>query len=403
MSDGAVPPEDADPPEEPAPSHEAPPAGKPADVGTPVDEVEVDRPPRSRWATTRAAAGALLLGLLAFAATAALLAGFVALADRPTASRAVASPPVPAVATPSVSTSAGASAAASAEASASASPDGAPASPAGPAASAPPVSDPVLVGAGDIADCSLEGGAATAALLDGIEGTVFTAGDNVYPDGSPAGFRDCYGASWGRHLERTRPAAGNHDWETRDLAGYLGYFGAAAAPNGTSWYSYDLGTWHVIVLDSDCAQVGGCGADSAQGRWLAADLAGSSARCTMAIWHHPRFSSGEHGNDPTVAPFWRALYDAGADVVVNGHDHDYERFVPQDPDARPDDARGLREFVVGTGGAGLRRFPTIWPNSAARSWTVHGVIRFVLHPTGYDWRFVPVRGGFADAGSGTCH
>ena len=118
----------------------------------------------------------------------------------------------------------------------------------------------------------------------------------------------------------------------------------------------------------------------------------------MAIWHHPRFSSGEHGNDPTVGPFWRALYDAGADVVVNGHDHDYERFVPQDPDARPDEARGLREFVVGTGGAGLRRFPTIWPNSAARSWTVHGVVRFVLHPTGYDWRFVPVRGDFDDAG-----
>ena len=152
----------------------------------------------------------------------------------------------------------------------------------------------------------------------------------------------------------------------RALAGYIGYFGAAAEPDGTSWYSYDLGTWHIVVLDSDCSSVGGCGADSPQGRWLAADLKASTATCTLAIWHHPRFSSGEHGNDTEVAPFWQALYDAGADVVINGHDHDYERFAPQDPNGRADRARGIREFVVGTGGAALRTFPTTAANSELR-------------------------------------
>ena len=167
---------------------------------------------------------------------------------------------------------------------------------------------------------------------------MFTAGDNAYENGSPDQFRDCYDPTWGAFKDRTRPAAGNHDWETKDLAGYLGYFGEAAAPQGVSWYSYDLGTWHVVVLDSDCAAVGGCEATSPQGRWLAADLAASDATCTLAIWHHPRFSSGFHGNIAEVAPFWEALYAAGADVVINGHDHDYERFAPQTPDATIDQA-----------------------------------------------------------------
>jgi hypothetical protein len=266
-----------------------------------------------------------------------------------------------------------------------------------------PSGDPVLVGAGDIADCSLDDDSATAALIDGIPGTVFTAGDNAYGDGTAAQFTDCYGPTWGRFLDRTRPAAGNHDWNTRDLAGYLGYFGAAAVPNGSSWYSYDLGTWHVVVLDSDCSSVGGCAPDSVQGKWLTADLAGSTARCTLAIWHHPRFSSGEHGNDTEVAPFWQTLYDAGADVVINGHDHDYERFAPQDPAAQLDRDRGLREFVVGTGGAALRAFPTTAANSELRAAVAHGVIRLVLHPTSYEWRFISTTGAFSDTGSGSCH
>jgi len=272
-----------------------------------------------------------------------------------------------------------------------------------PSPSAGASGDPVLVGAGDIADCGLTDDTATAELLDTIGGTVFTAGDNAYPDGTADQFRDCYAPTWGRHLARTRPAAGNHDWVTKDLAGYLGYFGAAAAPAGTSWYGYDLGAWHVIVLDSDCAAVGGCESESAQGRWLAADLATSTARCTLAIWHHPRFSSGEHGNDTSVAPFWRALHDAGADLIVNGHDHDYERFAPQDPDGREDVARGIRELVVGTGGAALRTFPKVVANSQLRVAAYHGVIQLVLHPTSYEWRFITTSGDFSDSGNGSCH
>jgi hypothetical protein len=263
--------------------------------------------------------------------------------------------------------------------------------------------DPVLVGAGDIADCGLRADTATARLVATIGGTVFTAGDNAYPNGSARQFRACYGPTWGRFRTRTRPAPGNHDWVTRRLAGYRGYFGARAAPKGTSWYSYDLGTWHVIVLDSDCSFVGGCGPRSTQGRWLAADLRASAKRCTLAIWHHPRFSSGQHGNATSVAPFWRALYKAGAEVVINGHDHDYERFAPQTPTGRADAARGIREFVVGTGGAALRPFARSAPNSQHRTARAHGVIRLVLHATSYEWRFIPTAGRFRDSGNGQCH
>jgi len=265
------------------------------------------------------------------------------------------------------------------------------------------IGDPVLVGAGDIATCGLDGDQATAELIDGIPGTVFTAGDNAYERGSAAEFRACYEPTWGRFLARTKPAPGNHDHETRQLAGYRGYFGTAAAPNGTSWYSFDLGTWHIVVLDSSCGDVGGCGPGSAQGRWLTADLKASSADCTLAVWHHPRFSSGFHGNDREVGPFWQTLYGAGADVIVNGHDHDYERFAPQDPAGKADAARGLRELVVGTGGAELRDFAEIKANSIVRATGAHGVIRFVLRPTGYDWRFISTTGEFSDLGSGTCH
>ncbi|MEP6639409.1 MAG: metallophosphoesterase [Chloroflexota bacterium] len=340
-----------------------------------------DAPPPSG---PRSIARSVVLGTVAFVATFLLLFGLLNVARRSAGGEASA-PPF-AAATPSAASG--------------------PIDPAesGSPSALPTISgDPVLVGAGDIADCGLDSGAATAALLAGIAGTVFTAGDNAYPSGTAAQFRDCYGPFWGRQLERTRPAAGNHDWETRDLAGYLGYFGSRAGPADTSWYSYALGPWHVIVLDSDCSSVGGCGPDSPQGRWLASDLAASTARCTLAIWHQPRFSSGEHGNDPSVAPFWRALYDAGADLVINGHDHDYERFAPQDPEGKEDRLRGIREFVVGTGGAALRDFTTQSANSELRAAVSHGVIRLVLHPGSYGWSFLPTKPGFTDAGSGPCH
>ena len=267
-----------------------------------------------------------------------------------------------------------------------------------------PIGDPVLVGAGDIGHCESTGDEATAALLDGIDGTVFTAGDNAYRTGTADEFRDCYQPSWGRHLGRTRPAAGDNDWDTAGLAGYIGYFGdAARGPGGASWYSYDLGTWHVIVLDSTCAKAGGCDPASAQGRWLRRDLAESDASCTLAVIHHPRFSSGEHGDTPAMDAFWRPLYDAGVDVVVSGHDHDYERFAPQDPEGRLDVARGIREFVVGTGGAPLRDFARVAPNSELRVLVGHGVIAFTLHDGSYEWEFIVADSDFRDYGVSPCH
>ncbi len=286
----------------------------------------------------------------------------------------------------------------------------APASPSIPASAAPsiappPMDAPVLVGAGDIASCDSDGDEATAALLDGIPGTVFTAGDNAYDDGSAEDFRECYDPSWGRHKDRTWPAAGNHDWHTDDLAGYRDYFGAAAAgPDGASWYARDLGTWRIIVLDSDCDDVDGCDPDSPQGQWLAAELASSTATCTVAIFHHPRFSSGdEHGDDPSMDALWRPLYAAGVDVILNGHDHDYERFAPQDPDGREDRERGIRQFVVGTGGRDLRGFDDIRPNSELASNLAHGVLALTLLDGSYRWEFHAAASDFSDSGTAFCH
>ena len=260
-------------------------------------------------------------------------------------------------------------------------------------------SDPVFVGAGDISNCSHNNDEATAKLLDGITGTVFTLGDNSYPDGTAAQFADCYGPTWGRHKNRTRPAPGNHDYHTSGASGYYNYFGAAAGDPGKGYYSYNLGAWHIISLNSET----GYGAGSAQEQWLRADLAANTAVCTLAYWHHPRFSSGNHGNSTRSQGFWQVLYEYGADLVLNGHDHTYERFAPQNPNAQADPNRGIREFVVGTGGAGLYPFPTIQPNSQIRNNTTFGVLKLTLHATSYDWQFVPIAGQtFTDSGTSNC-
>ncbi len=266
--------------------------------------------------------------------------------------------------------------------------------------------DPVFVGAGDITGCSTNKDESTAQLLDSIAGTVFTLGDNVYPNGALTEFNDCYAPTWGRHKDRTYPAPGNHDYNTAGAEGYYTYFGAAASPldinctvNCKGYYSYDLGTWHIIVLNSEIDRAVG----SPQEQWLRADLAAHQSVCTLAYWHKPRFSSGGHGNTTTVQPFWQVLYDYEADVVLNGHDHDFERFAPQDPTGQADPTRGIREFVVGTGGAGLTPFLTIQPNSEIRNNTTTGVIKLTLHPTSYDWEFVPIAGQtFTDSGSSNC-
>lgn len=262
----------------------------------------------------------------------------------------------------------------------------------------------VLVGAGDIASCTSTGDEATANLLDGIAGTVFTVGDNVYPNGTATEFANCYGPSWGRHKARTRPAPGNHDYNTTGAAGYYGYFGAAAGEPGKGYYSYELGAWHIVAINSNCAAVGGCGAGSAQEQWLRQDLAAHPQACTLAYWHHPLFTSdSSHGNATSMRPIWQALYDHGADVVLAGHAHNYERFAPQDPNGVADPARGIRQFVVGTGGASLRRFGAIKPNSEVRNADTYGVLKLTLHPTSYQWEFVPEAGKiFTDSGSAAC-
>ena len=266
-----------------------------------------------------------------------------------------------------------------------------------------PVDDPVLLAAGDIADCDTTADSATAELLDDLPGTIATLGDNVYDSGTAGEFRDCYAPTWGRHLARTRPSAGNHDYRTTGAAGYLAYFGTRARPDGTTWYAYDLGTWHIVVLDSNCAAVGGCGAGSPQLEWLRTDLAEHAGGNILAYWHHPRTSSGPHGTDATVQPFWDVLWTAGADVVLNGHDHDYERFAPQDRYGRADPTHGMRQFIVGTGGADLRPRSGTAPHSEVFG-TTHGVLRLTLRATSYSWSFLPVAGRtFSDSGTGTVH
>lgn len=234
---------------------------------------------------------------------------------------------------------------------------------------------------------------------------VFTAGDNAYGNGTASEFSNCYGPTWGRHKDRTRPAPGNHDYGTSGGSGYFNYFGPVVGSPGQGWYSYDLGAWHVIVLNSNCSSVGGCGAGSPQEQWLRADLAASSARCTVAIWHHPRFNSGRaHGNNTAVGPLWNALYDFGAELVVNGHEHLYERFAPQRPDGTADNAFGIREIIAGAGGNSLYQLGSPKPNSQVRNNTTNGVLKLTLRADGYDFNFIPVAGKtFTDSGSGTCH
>ncbi len=262
--------------------------------------------------------------------------------------------------------------------------------------------DPVLVGAGDIADCKTHGAEQTAQLISQIDGTVFAIGDEAYENGTADDFKNCYDPTWGAFKDRTRPATGNHEYLTPDANPYYAYFGASAGKPGEGYYSYNLGAWHIIVLNSSISAKAG----SRQEKWLRADLAANPSVCTLAYWHHPRFSSGYHGthDPPPMEDVWRDLYQAGVDVVLNGHDHDYERFAPQDPAGNADPARGIREFVVGTGGAPHRNVYVRHANSEVFNTKTWGVLKLTLHPTSYDWEFIPVPGQtFYDSGSASCH
>jgi 3',5'-cyclic AMP phosphodiesterase CpdA len=267
----------------------------------------------------------------------------------------------------------------------------------GPGPPPPPDAVPVLVGAGDIAVCGSPGAEGTATLLDRTDGTVFTAGDNAYYQGSEEQFRQCYNPTWGRHKGRTRPAPGNHEYETPGASAYFAYFGPNAGPRGRGYYSFAVGSWHVVSLNSNVPATDG----SEQMAWLAEDLAANSARCTAAIWHYPLYSSGVNGPSAVMRDAWRALRAANAELVISGHDHSYERFAPMDENGRasPD---GLRQFVVGTGGAPLTGFPRVAPNSEMRA-SAWGVLKLTLRSDSYDWEFVSVPPeGFRDSGTGVC-
>jgi acid phosphatase type 7 len=268
-----------------------------------------------------------------------------------------------------------------------------------------PPSGKVIVAVGDIAGCSGTADEVTARLVSAIEGsTVLTLGDEAYPEGTPEEFDECYKPTWGRFEDRTKPVPGNHEYHTAEAKGYFGYFGKAAGEPGKGYYSYDLGQWHIVALNSNCEEVG-CGASSPQVRWLKADLAKDAKSCTLAYFHYPLFSSGKYRPGiREVKPLWEALYAADADVVLNGHDHNYQRFGPQDPNGKADPQRGIREFVVGTGGRS--HYPILDPiaNSEDYNDETYGVLRLTPRPEGYEWRFIPVEGEtFTDSGSARCH
>jgi hypothetical protein len=261
----------------------------------------------------------------------------------------------------------------------------------------------ILTGAGDISICGQDGDDQTAALLESLPGEFFTAGDNSNESGEMWQYQRCFAPTWGRFLDRLHPAPGNHDYKVASGADYFTYFGAAAGTPGQGWYSYEYGGWHIVVLNSNCNDVA-CGKSSPQLEWLRADLAASQAQCTLAVWHHPRWSSGLAGSDGRMSAAYRILYEAGAEVVISGHDHNYERFTPLDPEGRPDPQRGIRQFVVGTGGAYHRPFLNILPESEAHAAGTFGLLKLSLSPDRYEWEFLPVAGAdFSDSGSGTCH
>jgi hypothetical protein len=231
--------------------------------------------------------------------------------------------------------------------------------------------------------------------LDGIEGTVFTTGDNAYPNGTLDQFSDCYGPTWGRHRSRTQPVPGNHDYHTADARGYFQYF-----HNVPEYYAYNLGSWRIYALNTEISVA----ETSAQVTWLQKDLEENPNPCVLAYWHKPRWSSGgTHGNSSRIQTLWEIFYEAGAELVVNGHEHNYERFAEMDASGSAV-SQGLREIVIGTGGQGLYDFGTIQRTSEARNDSTYGVLKLTLYETGYGWQFVPIAGGtFTDSGSDTCH
>ena len=270
-----------------------------------------------------------------------------------------------------------------------------------------PLGKSVIVAAGDIAACNSKGDEETARLVGGTEGTVLTLGDNAYPEGTAQDFEECYEPSWGQFKERTMPSPGNHEYHTEGAGGYFDYFGDAAGAPDEGYYSYDLGGWHIVALNSNCGEGEiRCGPGSVQVQWLEEDLAANDeAACTLAYFHHPLFTSGEYRpGEERMERLWEILYAGGVDVVLNGHDHNYQRFAQQDPEGRTDPEDGIRQFVVGTGGRHHYEIPHPIANTEVYNDQTYGVLELTLHPKSYDWEFVPVEGeSFTDSGAAQCH
>ena len=268
----------------------------------------------------------------------------------------------------------------------------------------------ILVGAGDIAGCqNPQGALETAKLIEKIPGTVFALGDLAYDAVTLGQFQNCYGRSWGKFKARTRPALGNHEYRERSAAAYYQYWAGQAGPSGKGYYSYELGIWHVVVLNTNCEAVGlgGCASGSPQDTWLRQDLADHRGSCIVAYGHHALFSSGifrSHAVHPELKRLWEDLYAAHADLVLAGHEHSYERFAPQDPEGRADPQHGIREIVVGTGGRSHDPLGLAVANSEKQNYDTYGVLKLTLSPQSYTWEFVPEEGRtFRDSGSGVCH
>jgi len=267
-----------------------------------------------------------------------------------------------------------------------------------------------LVGAGDIAGCAdLSGAEATAKLIEKIPGTVFAAGDLAYEKGTYEEFQNCYQPTWGRFKERTMPAPGNHEYNGSEASGYFLYWGKRAGDPKKGYYSYDLGHWHIVVLNTNCAakQLGGCGEGSPEESWLREDLTAHPNACILAYGHHALFSSGisaTHARHEELRPFWQDLYAAHADLILAGHEHSYERFALQDPSGSEDPAHGIRQITVGTGGRSHTYLGIPQENSEVRNADTFGVLKLILSPGKFSWQFIPEAGKtFHDSGEGVCH
>jgi hypothetical protein len=267
-----------------------------------------------------------------------------------------------------------------------------------PLVTAPTPITTVLLAAGDIGVCGSTAAVGTGQMLDMLEGTILAVGDMAYRHGTAQEFETCYDPVWGRHKARTRPSPGNHEYETSGAVPYFDYFGTQAGPSGLGYYSFRSGDWLVLSLNSNLP-IGGA---TAQAQWIRSELTPNTSRCALAYFHHPLYSSGPNGDNARLAGLWQMLYENGVDVIVSAHEHLYERYAPMSPDGQRNDARGIRQFIAGTGGAGLYTVTSAHPQSQIQI-VSHGILKLTLAAAGYNWEFLQPDGGRADSGSDVCH